>query len=98
MRDKVAVLNVVPVDRTGRPQANVIEQLEAMLARARSGELQSFHMAYVRANGRAAQAWAYGERDTDHDAIGGALITIQHQYVNMLELSEMPAPTSEEPA
>ena len=37
---KVAVLNVVPVDRTGAPQKIVIEFVEGVLARAR--ELERF--------------------------------------------------------
>jgi hypothetical protein len=36
---KVAVLNVVPVDRTGAPQKNVIAYIEDLLVRARSGEV-----------------------------------------------------------
>jgi hypothetical protein len=51
---KVAVLNVVPVDRTGSPQKNVIAYIEGLLVRARSGEVQSIITAWVQANGKPA--------------------------------------------
>ena len=97
--DNVAKLNVVPVDRSGSPQANVIKFIEGLLARARTGELQSIAVAYVRANGYAANGVSWGERGTDCYPMATGLICAMHEYaVDMEKTSVDSAPPPEMPA
>jgi hypothetical protein len=82
---KVAVLNVVPVDRTGAPQKNVIAYIEDLLVRARSGEVQSIITAWVQANGKPAHGMMWGERPQDYYLMGTALLFAEHEFVSDAE-------------
>jgi hypothetical protein len=97
---KVAVLNVVPVDRTGAPQKIVIEFVEGVLARARTGEIQSIVVAYAHANGWAGHGNSCGERRGDCFAVGTALLLAEHEFACQMEEStvDAPPPPPEEPA
>lgn len=96
---KVAILNIVPVDRTGAPQKDVIEYIEGLLARARTGELQSIAVAYAVSGGAAGQGAAYGKCPGDHFIIAGALLMAQHELAHEMSATSKDAPPPpEEPA
>ena len=84
---EVAKLAVVPIDRTGRPQSEVIAFLEAILARAETGEIQSIAVAYALASGHGGTGSRYGERPGDCYAVGTALMCLQHDFVCEIEQS-----------
>lgn len=97
---KVTALKVVPVDRTGAPQENVIAYLEDMLVRARRGEVQSIITAWVQANGRPAHGMMWGQREQDFFLMGTAMIYAQHDFAceGRSDPLEKPDPTDPEPA
>jgi len=80
-QDNVVKLNVVPTDPAAgcEPQENVIERLESLLERAKSGEIQSVVAAYVNASGRIGYSQSFGERETDHFMIHAALNFAVHE-------------------
>jgi hypothetical protein len=92
----VAKLAVVPIDRSGRPQPDVIDILEQLLDRATSGELQSIAFAYAAADGGAGHGSVYGERPGDCHLIATALLCLQHDFVCEVELSTVTRPASPE--
>lgn len=96
---EVAKLNVVPIDRTGRPQQNVIDAITDLLARAKVGEIQSIAYAYARSNNQLGYGTTYGECPVDSFILGSALLCLQHDYVCKVETEPAEPPLSpDEPA
>jgi hypothetical protein len=95
----VAKLAVVPIDRTGRPQPDVIDVIERLLERAHTGELQSIAFAFAAADGTTGHGSVYGERPGDYHLISTGLLCLQHDFVCDVEQSSITrsAPPEQDP-
>lgn len=65
---------------TGQPRPVLVELLEDMVAKARSGELQSFIGAGFTSDGGRISLWCEGEPHVY--AMLGSLAWLQHEYVH----------------
>ena len=93
---KLATLKVVPVNHGAIPRPNVVAQIESLLARAKSGELQSIVACWIRSNGKPATAQAWGNGDTDYFTMGTALLMAERNFTEDLIVAEIGPPTPTE--
>jgi hypothetical protein len=66
-----------PASVAGNP--DLVEQLEEMLSRARSGQITAMSMAYVNADGTIATRWSGGDQAIPMVA---AISLLQHEFLS----------------
>lgn len=100
MADNVAQLSVVPVDRTAgaRPQTGVIEFVERLLLRAKSGELQSIAVAYANAVGNPATGYYRGERQADAWILAAGVLCLAQETAASINDGCTDVPLPQDPA
>jgi hypothetical protein len=79
MNDKVTVLHPDRASEPLGPSEDCIKKLEALLARARAGELQGFAVASVLCNGLMESAWA-GDVAVSNTA--AAIAMLQYRFMS----------------
>jgi hypothetical protein len=90
----VRTLSVVPIDRSagGSPQPRVIEFLEKLVARARTGELQSVAVGYVAASGHPCEGYSRGDRPEDTFLLPTAVLCVLHRMTQDLNSNDLVEP------
>ena len=87
MPSKIVSLHGAPIDGAGpEPDQLVVELLEDLLARAKTGEVQGLAAAYIVFGGTTASSWEASGGSTH--TLGFAISTLQHRYYAGLQVCD----------
>jgi hypothetical protein len=82
------IIKLVPRTVDDGPDAEVIERIEALLERARAGEIAGIAYAVVQPGGMMGTGWCGG--NGTRDRLGFALNILRHRYVQTVIDEDMP--------